>query len=138
MTNSVIEALYRLNTRNQAYVAAQLRALDLTIHQARSLQFIAQHPQTNQKALAHYLGKHDATVTNLLKVLEKRQLLTRMLTPGDERQKQLTLTAAGQAAVASAQAIFAHREQQIAELLSAMGHEQLVHTLQNLAGQLDQ
>ncbi|WP_407894103.1 MarR family winged helix-turn-helix transcriptional regulator [Lacticaseibacillus sp. N501-2] len=135
--HSVVEALYRLNTLNQGHILAKLRELTLTIHQARSLLFIAKHPQTSQKHLADYLGKQDATVTNLVKVLEKRDLVSRFVVPGNERQKAVSLTAKGQALVVKIHGVFRDREAAIEQLLSAPEHTELLQLLQRLTRELN-
>ena len=135
--HSVVEALYRLNTLNQGHVLAKLRELTLTIHQARSLLFIAKHPQTSQKNLADYLGKQDATVTNLVKVLEKRDLVTRSVVAGNERQKAVALTAKGQALVVKIHGVFHDREAAVKHLLSTPEREELLALLKRLTRELN-
>lgn len=135
--HSVVEALYRLNTLNQGHVLAKLRELSLTIHQARSLLFIAKHPQTSQKKLADYLGKQDATVTNLVKVLEQRDLVSRVVVPGNERQKAVSLTAKGQALVVKIHGVFHDREAAVEQLLSAKETTQLLNLLHRLSQELN-
>lgn len=135
--HSVVEALYRLNTLNQGHVLAKLRELSLTIHQARSLQFIAEHPATSQKHLADYLGKQDATVTNLVKVLEQRDLVSRAVVAGNERQKAVSLTTKGQALVVKIHGIFQHRETAVEQLLSQPERHQLLTLLKRLTVELN-
>ncbi|WP_461213641.1 MarR family winged helix-turn-helix transcriptional regulator [Lacticaseibacillus sp. GG6-2] len=129
---AVMEALFKLNTLNQQYTTTHLKAYALTIPQARALLYIDAHAKTNQKTLATYLGKQDATVTNLLKALEKRGLVLRKITPNNERQKELTLTPKGTAMVAEVQQIFYDRETKTAVLLTDSEQKQLLTILTRL------
>ncbi|WP_321388282.1 MarR family transcriptional regulator [uncultured Enterococcus sp.] len=96
----------------------RLKKIGLNVQQARTLNYIFANPGTIQKGLAAYLGKQDATITNLLKSLEKKQLILRKIPDDNERQKQLYLTEKGSATVEKIQALFSELEQTLSDLLS--------------------
>lgn len=116
--NELVEQLYRVTHQEQNLIQAGLKAQDLNILQARALVFIAQHPGTIQRELSAYLAKPSATTTNILKVLEAKQLISRRIQADNERQKQLFLLPAGQALISTVQGIFADLEAQITAPLS--------------------
>lgn len=106
-SDSISEKIYQISNLQQNSVAQSLKYLELNPIQARSLNYIAQHPGTIQKNLAGYLEKPNATVTNILKTLEKADFIKRKIPVENERQKQLFLTAAGERVIGEVEQIFA-------------------------------
>ncbi|MBO0450078.1 winged helix-turn-helix transcriptional regulator [Enterococcus sp. MJM12] len=106
-SDSISEKIYQISNLQQNFVAQSLKYLELNPIQARSLNYIAQHPGTIQKNLAGYLEKPNATVTNILKSLEKADFIKRKIPVENERQKQLFLTAAGERVIGEVEQIFA-------------------------------
>lgn len=97
-----MSALFQqIMTAEQTYLHAGLKSLGLNVEQARLLKYVSQHPGCPQKAVAADLGRQSATVTNMLKVLEARDVITRKVVAGNERQKQLFLTEPGTTLVAA-------------------------------------
>lgn len=106
-SDSISEKIYQISNLQQNFVAQSLKYLELNPIQARSLNYIAQHPGTIQKNLAGYLEKPNATVTNILKSLEKADFIKRKIPVENERQKQLFLTVAGERVIGEVEQIFA-------------------------------
>lgn len=104
--DQVTEKIYTISVQQQNFVLQQLKLLQLNEMQARSLNFISAHSGTIQRNLAEYLGKQQATVTNLLKSLEEKQLIYREIPKENERQKNIYLTQTGKELVAKVQKIF--------------------------------
>jgi DNA-binding MarR family transcriptional regulator len=75
------------------------------------------YPGHIQKDLAQYLGKQDATITNILKLLEKKNYIKREIPDGNERQKKLYLTEDGKKLVELIQKIFLDLENVIVSSL---------------------
>ncbi|MFD0896595.1 MarR family winged helix-turn-helix transcriptional regulator [Loigolactobacillus binensis] len=138
VTTSLTEELYRLSIQQQHFVLTRLRKLNLNEYQARTLNYIAGHNGTIQKELAAYLGKQTATVTNILKGLETKGYITRKIPAGNERQKQLYLTAAGKNIVKQIQQIFQELETKVQQQLSTEQCASLAAILQQLNQRLDQ
>ncbi|GAF38973.1 hypothetical protein FC83_GL001614 [Agrilactobacillus composti DSM 18527 = JCM 14202] len=97
--NNITALIYTIAKQQTQWLTATLKTLNLNPDQAKALDFIAQHPNTNQQALAKALGRSAASAANLIKVLEKRTLLTRQFGQHNERDKQLQLTAQGKTLV---------------------------------------
>ncbi|MFR3687729.1 MAG: MarR family winged helix-turn-helix transcriptional regulator [Enterococcus sp.] len=100
------EKIYMIGVLQQNFIVERLKTLHLNSLQSRSLSFIAMHPGSIQRDLANYLGKQQATITNILKVLEEKQLIYREIPKNNERQKNIYLTPDGEKMVEQVQAIF--------------------------------
>lgn len=135
MTDSLLEQLYSIHTLQQEYIQKRLKKIGLTIQQARTLNYIATHAGTIQRNVAAYLGKQDATVTNLLKTLEKQEYIIRKIPDDNERQKKLYLTAKGTTIVKKVQAIFIDLEGQLSTILSEKNKNTLRQSLKILEQQ---
>ncbi|WP_163654098.1 MarR family winged helix-turn-helix transcriptional regulator [Listeria sp. PSOL-1] len=101
------DKIHQISLLQQAFIANRLKQLQLNTQQARTLSFVFVYPGTIQKKLAQYLSKQDATVTNLLKGLEKKQYLYREIPRDNERQKKIYLTKQGEEIAKQVQLIFA-------------------------------
>ncbi|AZN43502.1 MarR family transcriptional regulator [Paenibacillus albus] len=94
-TNTISEQIHLVQILQKTYILKQLKKLELNEIQARTLNYIYTHPGSIQRDLAQYLGKKDATITNILKNLENDKYIKREITVGNERQKQLYMTEDG-------------------------------------------
>lgn len=123
--DGLAEKVYMLGILQQKYVVARLKVLQLNSLQARSLSYMSIHPGTIQRELADYLGKKQATVTNILKGLEERKLVYREIPKSNERQKNLFLTAEGEQLVRQVNIIFEQLDQKVRNGLTELEQEQL-------------
>lgn len=99
-----------------------VRELGLTSLQARTLWVVDAMGggEAMQKAIAERTGMLPPAVTRLIKALEQRGLLTREISPDDNRRKVLTLTDEGHAVVRHfVAAVKAHDEAMLAPLSTA-------------------
>ncbi|OFI48884.1 hypothetical protein BG261_05730 [Floricoccus tropicus] len=92
---SISEKIYHISNLQQEYISERFKKLHLNSQQSRCINFIHEHPGAIQKDIAKYIGKSDATVTNILKPLEKKELIIRETKKDNERQKNLYLTESG-------------------------------------------
>lgn len=118
------EKIYALSTLQQNFVIERLKTLHLNSLQSRSLNFIAMYPGTMQRELANYLGKQQATVTNILKVLEEKKLIYRKIPKNNERQKNIYLTPEGEQMVEKVQTIFDELGRQMESVFSKEERQQ--------------
>ena len=128
--------LYQANQTQQVYLNTQLKQLGLTPDQARVLDFIAAHPQTNQRAVSLYLSRQAASTSNLIKGLRQRGWVDQHLSPTSERERQLVLTSSGEALTMQIAAAFNALQQQVAAALTPTESQQLTQLLQKLTIQL--
>lgn len=135
-TEGLSEQLYSVHNLQQEFIQTRLKGIGLNIQQARTLNYVFANPGTIQKRLAAYLGKQDATVTNLLKNLEKKHYLLRKIPDDNERQKQLYLTDKGITAVKKIQAIFNELEQSLADILSESEQVTVTQLIKRIRHQL--
>jgi len=105
-SNHVSEQIHLVHILQKNYIHVQLSKIDLNEIQARTINYVLTYPGAIQRELAQYLGKQNATITNVLKILEKKKYIKREITVGNERQKQLYLTEDGEKLAALIQKIF--------------------------------
>ena len=130
------EKIYAVSTLQQNFVIERLKKLHLNSLQSRSLNFIAMYPGTMQRELANYLGKQQATVTNILKVLEEKKLIYRRIPKNNERQKNIYLTPEGEQMVEKVQTIFDELGRQMESVFSKEERQQFELFLKRAEDQL--
>ncbi|GAA2903105.1 MarR family transcriptional regulator [Enterococcus pseudoavium] len=130
------EKIYQIGILQQNFVLEKLRAVQLNSLQAHSLNYISKHPATIQRDLARYLGKQQATVTNILKVLEGKGFIYREIPKANERQKNIYLTAEGEKMVLQVQAIFEDLGEQVDKAFSSEEKQQFQTFLKRVEEQL--
>lgn len=123
--DGLAEKVYLLAMLQQTYVGKRLKTLQLNSLQARSLSYIFLHPGTIQREIADYLGKKQATVTNILKGLEERNLIYRKIPKDNERQKNIFLTDEGKQLVEQVNLIFERLDKKVRNGLTKDEQEQL-------------
>lgn len=130
------EKIYAVSTLQQNFVIERLKTLHLNSLQSRSLNFIAMYPGTMQRELSNYLGKQQATVTNILKVLEEKKLIYRRIPKNNERQKNIYLTPEGEQMVEKVQTIFDELGRQMESVFSKEEWQQFELFLKRAEDQL--
>ncbi|WP_221644950.1 MarR family winged helix-turn-helix transcriptional regulator [Listeria booriae] len=130
--NELSEKIYTLSLLQQDYISKRLKGIHLNVLQAKSLNYVSVNSGTIQKDLANYLGKQNATVTNILKELEKKQLIYREIPKDNERQKKIFLTSGGAQLVGEVQQAFADLNQEMEQIISAKEKAQIVAGLEKL------
>ncbi|MBC6309433.1 winged helix-turn-helix transcriptional regulator [Listeria sp. FSL L7-1582] len=130
--NELSEKIYTLSLLQQDYIAKRLKGIHLNVLQAKSLNYVSANSGTIQKELANYLGKQNATVTNILKELEKKQLIYREIPKDNERQKKIFLTTEGKDLVVEVQRAFHDLNKEMERVLSGKERAQLVAGLKKL------
>ncbi|MBC2675612.1 winged helix-turn-helix transcriptional regulator [Listeria booriae] len=130
--NELSEKIYTLSLLQQDYISKRLKGIHLNVLQAKSLNYVSVNSGTIQKDLANYLGKQNATVTNILKELEKKQLIYREIPKDNERQKKIFLTSGGAQLVGEVQQVFADLNQEMEQIISAKEKAQIVAGLEKL------
>lgn len=126
---SLAERIYQLSILQQNEVLTQLKKVQLNSLQARSLTYISRYPGTMQRDVAIYLGKKQATVTNILKGLQERQFIYREIPKDNERQKNIFLTREGKQIVSQVNQIFAQLDEKVRSALTKEEQKQLKENL---------
>ncbi|MFD1899592.1 MarR family winged helix-turn-helix transcriptional regulator [Enterococcus termitis] len=129
---SISETIYRLSILQQTFIAEKLKTLQLNSIQARSLSYIYVYPGTIQRELAHYLGKQQATVTNVLKGLEERKLVYREIPKSNERQKNIFLTKEGEHLVTQVNQLFEQLDEKVRKSLTKEEQNKIQGTLDKI------
>jgi DNA-binding MarR family transcriptional regulator len=111
----VFRLTLRLSTETLAEAAAALQALGLEPKAFFVLDGIEERPYP--AALARHLSMPRPTISAYLAALEKQGLIGRAIDPADQRRHRLTLTTAGEDALARARCdLFARYEARLARL----------------------
>lgn len=95
LDNQLCFALYSASNRLSSIYRPILKTFDLTYTQFIVLLALWEEDGISISHLAKRTGLTNATMTPLLKLLEKKKLITRQLLAGNERQKDIVLTDAG-------------------------------------------
>lgn len=130
--------IHRIASFETQYLNQQLRSIDLNSDQARAINYISSHPNSMQRDIAHYLNRQEASVTNLLKGLVRRNLIVRTIPAENERTKLLSLTQAGADLVANIQQAFTQMNGLLEEPLSDAEATKLTQLLNTIQKQVDE
>lgn len=117
--NSVSSIIHQIAKLEESLINQQLHELNLNSDQAHTLRFIGDHSGTNQRAIATLLGRSAASVSNLLKGLESKQLIEKHLNPDNDREKQISLTTQGEEIVRDVKHAFEILDNRVGEALSS-------------------
>ena len=90
-----------------------------------------------QRDIAHYLNRQEASVTNLLKGLVRRNLIVRTIPLENERTKLLSLTQAGADLVESIQKSFTQMNILLEDPLSDAEATKLTQLLNTVQKEID-
>ena len=122
--------IYQLAKLQKYFLNQHLGTLNLNSDQAKVLTFVAAHPGTNQRQISVDLSRGPASVSNLIKRLIQQGLLENRMAPHSDRERQLFLTADGQAAAAEVHELFQVLEKAFAT--NVKDPEALTATLERL------
>jgi MarR family transcriptional regulator, repressor for mepA len=98
---------------------SNLMQYDITNQQARVVGFIGEKQDegvtVNQKDIESYLDITGASVSNLLRGLEKRGFIERIRSVSDDRAKEISLTLKGRELIATFNSVFSEIENKIVQ-----------------------
>lgn len=97
-SETAAELIYQVGQLEGQIIQRQLADIGLRMDHARLLHYVSEVPGTNQVGLANYLNVQPATLTNMVKKLEKQDLVVRRVDPEDSHQRQVFLLPKGEAA----------------------------------------
>lgn len=87
--------LYHIGKLENLLINQKLSSINLRMTHAHALRYIQKHPGCIQKEVADYLFYQPASFTNVVKLLEKKQMIERRPDPKNGLKKQLFLLPAG-------------------------------------------
>jgi MarR family transcriptional repressor of mepA len=102
-----------------------VRARELSQEQSFALGFLVENPGSIQRDIAQMTRTSAASVSSLLQGLERRGLVERRTTPGDERSKRVYATQEGAALIAGFDTAMAQLEDTILAPLDAAERDTL-------------
>lgn len=112
---SLASKIYRLGQLIHTLMNQELAPLNLRFNHARVLHYISEHPGCTQKEIGEYLVYQPASMTNLIKLLEKKQMIERRRNPDNNREKNLYLLDEGKKVVEKTNKSFNHLNKLIGE-----------------------
>lgn len=87
--------IYHIGRLENIFINQRLESVNLRMSHAHLLKFVKRHPGCIQKELAKDLTYQAGSLTNILKTLEKREMLIRKKDPNNGLQKQIFLLPKG-------------------------------------------
>lgn len=121
----------RLNQRSTAVFSERLKSapVELTSVQYAALDVLAREPGIDQARLAALIAYDRATIGEVVKRLEKKELVARQVNEEDRRARSLRLTAAGETALAQVAPMVAALQ---AEILGNLDEEEKMQFMELL------
>lgn len=130
-------SLQRVQNVLARYMDHRARALNLTGTQLSIIDFINTHTKEYampiyQKDIEAEFNIRKATATNILKLMEQKNLLTRTPNQNDTRLKEIILTPAAQKLACQIKIILDEAEKKMVSLLGENGKKQLSSMLKSI------
>lgn len=91
--------IYHIGRLENVFITQKLESVNLRMSHAHLLKFVKLHPGCIQKELAKDLTYQPGSLTNILKTLEKREMIIRKKDPHNGLQKQTFLLPKGEKAL---------------------------------------
>lgn len=113
--------LYHIGKLENLLINQRLSSINLRMTHAHVLRYIQKHPGCIQKDVADYLFYQPASFTNVVKLLEKKQMIERRPNPKNALQKQLFLLPAGKEVLKQVNDAF----EEVNELVSSVSPDTL-------------
>lgn len=113
---------YHIGKLENILINQRLSSINLRMSHARVLRYIQKHPGCIQKEVADYLFYQPASFTNVVKMLEKKQMIKRKTNPNNGLQKQLFLLPAGKDVLKQVNSAF----EEVNELVSNVNTDTLL------------
>jgi MarR family transcriptional regulator, repressor for mepA len=122
-------------------IDSNLMQYDITNQQARVVGFIGEKQDEGitvyQKDIESYLDITGASVTNLLRGLEKKGFIERIRSASDDRAKELSLTLKGRELIATFNSIFSETENKIVQGMTKEQKELFLELLKMVINNFD-
>ena len=93
------EQIYVVAHMGEQYIINGIRNLGLNVDQATLIKFVGANPGSRQKEICTALNRQAATVSNMIKRLEEKNLIIRRTDPNNSREKQVFLLPEGTAMI---------------------------------------
>ncbi len=127
--------LYMIQT--QRFIMQQTSILQVTPQQAHTLAYIKKHPGLIQRELSDFFHLRNASVTNMVKNLERDGLIERKIDPKSARNKRIYLTKKGEEIAQDIEDQMNYLNQQIVDRLDENDIDNLLTSLENVIQSLD-
>ncbi|WP_440945578.1 MarR family winged helix-turn-helix transcriptional regulator [Methanosarcina sp. T3] len=146
MTTNEHKYPYHFYLRNSIHkimmqVDSELVQYDITNQQARVVGFIGEKQDEGitvyQKDIESYMDITGASVSNLLRGLEKKGFIERIRSASDDRVKELSLTPKGRELIATFNSVFSETENKIVQGMTKEQKELFLELLKMVVNNFD-
>lgn len=146
MTTNEHKYPYHFYLRNSIHkikmqIDSNLMQYDITNQQARVVGFIGEKQDEGitvyQKDIESYMDITGASVTNLLRGLEKKGFIERIRSASDDRVKELSLTLKGKELIATFNSVFSETENKIVQGMTKEQKELFLELLKMVINNFD-
>jgi len=103
---TIAELIYQVGQLESKIIQRRLADIGIRMDHARLLHYVSDIPGTNQANLAKYLNIQPATLTNMIKKLEKQSFIIRRVDPDNPHMKQIFLLPEGEKAARKINDVF--------------------------------
>lgn len=129
--------IYHIGRLENVFINQKLESVNLRMSHAHLLKFVKRHPGCIQKELARDLTYQPGSLTNILKTLEKREMIIRKKDPTNGLQKQIFLLPQGEKVLKVVDQAFEELNELIGEL-DNNSYEQLLQISTRMDAELNE
>lgn len=132
---SSAELIYQVSRAQEQYVSKKLSQFGLNMDHAHILLYVSKNPGTIQKDIANFFDFQPASLTNMIKSMEKKDYIIRRKNPENQKFKQLYLLTEGQKYIDKVNEVFEQLDSFFSQL-SQDDYRYLTQQLETLRKQL--
>lgn len=135
MEELIVSNLMRsIMNKSRESMEMRIKDLDISQQQGRMIAYIAQNEDKGliQKDLAQVFQRRDASITSMLKRLEKKGYIERRIPKNNERQKNIYVLPKGKALIDQTNEAFYAAEKELVQALNAEEVEELTRLLRKI------
>lgn len=135
MEELIVSNLMRsIMNKSRESMEMRIKDLDISQQQGRMIAYIAQNEDKGliQKDLAQVFQRRDASITSMLKGLEKKGYIERRIPKNNERQKNIYVLPKGKALIDQTNEAFYAAEKELVQALNAEEVEELTRLLRKI------
>lgn len=116
----------------QRYFTEHVKQADVTSQQARTLGYIDKHPGAIQRDVADAFKRRGASISSMLKNLERDGYIERKRSPTNDRTKVLYITEKGKQIITEVDSIFKTIEEKLVENMNESEVNELLTSLKKI------
>lgn len=132
MAKELNKLLREILIDEQRYFTEHVKQANLTSQQARTIGYIDKHPGAIQRDVADAFKRRGASISNMLKNLERDGYIERKRSPTNDRTKVLYITEKGKQVITEVDDIFKTIEKKLVENMDDLEVSKLLTLLKKI------